>query len=44
MKLFCSLFYGVEEFNTIIFSKKIFCNEEKLKKYLPESKWSLISE
>jgi hypothetical protein len=37
------LYYGVEEFNTIIFSKNVFCNEEKLKKYLPESKWNFVS-
>lgn len=35
--------YGIEEFNTISFSSKIFCNEEKIKKYLPESKWSFVS-
>ena len=42
LKVFCALFYSIEEFNTIIFSKKIFVQAEKVRKYLPESKWNFV--
>jgi hypothetical protein len=43
VKVFCALFYGIEEYNNIIYSKKVLFNEEKLKHYLPKSKWNYIS-
>ena len=43
IKVFCALFYGIEEYNSFMYSNNIVFNEEKLKNYLPKSKWNFIS-
>ena len=43
IKVFCALFYGIEEYNSFMYSNNVVFNEEKLKNYLPKSKWSFIS-
>ena len=43
VKVFCALFYGIEEYNSFVYSNSPVFNDEKLKNYLPRSKWNFIS-
>ncbi len=43
MQFLCALVFCIQNFSKLVVEKRVDIQEEKLKKYLPEAKWSVIT-